>query len=424
MDEKLPEFHESRPPGSPRTAEESSTAVDRLNSGQAWEDYCDRLRQAGRIIERFGNEITPLDRAEWYRYLSRLIRNSFERFIENSEPANPRLVISSWRTSINVTSPDQDHLMYELDPRYDFIIEGNRGTLPYFITAVWTWPEPADVAARSWATRGVDGLNEFNPAVPRVTASISSDDMDFDSNGNFVLRLSQKKQNGNWLPLAPQSHGILIRLVHHERAKERDATMRIRRSDNPKRTPVDADGIALGLARAGQDVLGRAEFTRVWWQDELGKRPNDLKFSQQLYLANGGVPDRQFAFAIWQKVLDETLVIEFTPPECEYWIFQLCNIWQENLDNYEDGQGYVTKFTARRETNGAVRLVIADADPGVGGNWVDSYRHTEGIMGLRLIKTKSAPQLSVHRLSLAHLKSRGWAALTKENAIVSGGTIP
>ena len=33
------------------------------------------------------------------------------------------------------------------------------------------------------------------------------------------------------------------------------------------------------------------------------------------------------------------LVVSFAPPPCDYWIFQLCNLWQENFDNYEDGQG-------------------------------------------------------------------------------------
>ena len=66
------------------------------------------------------------------------------------------------------------------------------------------------------------------------------------------------------------------------------------------------------------------------------------------------VADRHFGFGTWDLPADKALVLEFTPPECEYWIFQLCNMWQENLDNYEDGQGHVTKFTEKPKTDGSI----------------------------------------------------------------------
>ena len=65
-------------------------SAQRLLSGRAWEDYCEVLKVAGRAIERFGDEPTALDRAEWYRFLTRLTRNGLERFVENCEPERPR----------------------------------------------------------------------------------------------------------------------------------------------------------------------------------------------------------------------------------------------------------------------------------------------------------------------------------------------
>jgi len=114
-------------------------------------------------------------------------------------------------------------------------------------------------------------------------------------------------------------------------------------------------------------------------------------------------------------------VISFRPTPCDYWIFQLCNIWQENLDCYEEGQGYVTKYRAAYETDGSIRIVIADTNPGVGGNWIDPYGHAHGGMSLRLIKTQGEPPpVTLHRLPLVTLAREGWAALTPETAIVSG----
>jgi len=418
------------PPAAKSDALAATSAVEgdagkRLLTGQAWDDYCDMLRLTGHYIDKFGgNDITDLDRAEWYRFVTRIARNGMERFMENSERNRPRLIISTWRTSINVTNPDQDHLLAELYPENDYIISGNRGTTPYFIIATWTWPQPADPGARNWAPQGIAGLKEFNPAISRTTAFLSSDNIKFSANGDFEVRLSQREQPGNWLKTSANDTGILIRIVHHERSKEVSPTMRIARVDHVKPVPVSPADVSTGLARSGQVILGNVEQTRAWWQDIFSKRMNMLQFSQQLYLTNGGVADRQFAFGLWRKPLDQALVLEFTPPECDYWIFQLCNIWQENLDDYEEGQGYVTKFTVKPEKDGRVRIIVAEEDPGIGGNWVDSFQHTFGLMGLRFIKTAGAAEVTAHLVSLKDLKAKGWSTLTKKTAIISGEVVP
>ena len=66
-------------------------------------------------------------------------------------------------------------------------------------------------------------------------------------------------------------------------------------------------------------------------------------------------------------------------------------MWQENFDNYEDGQGHVTKYRCTLEADGSVWVVIADDDPGIGGNWVDPGGHVHGGMSLRLILIQAPP---------------------------------
>src|SRR5262249_5642988 len=109
------------------------------------------------------------------------------------------------------------------------------------------------------------------------------------------------------------------------------------------------------------------------------------------------------------------------PPPCDYWIFQLCNMWQENFDNYEDGQGHVTKYRCVLEPDGTVLVVVADGDPGIGGNWLDPGGHVHGGMSLRLILTHAPPpRVSAWLLPLAELRSRGRRALESLRPIESG----
>src|SRR5438874_537948 len=84
-----------------------SKAAERLLTGRAWDDFCETVRQAGHMVDRFGTEANDLDRAEWHRFVTRLMRMAFERFMENCEPERPRLRDAPWRQGINFQSPDQ-----------------------------------------------------------------------------------------------------------------------------------------------------------------------------------------------------------------------------------------------------------------------------------------------------------------------------
>lgn len=399
-------------------------AADRLKSGRAWDDFCETVRRAGHMVDRFGDDVDDLDRAEWYRFMTRLMRNGFERFMENCEPERPRLRDVPWRQGINFQSPDQDHLLAEfVDGRHDYRITGNRGTIPYFVMASWSARQPGDLGTRDWAEREVEGLSEFDPATLRTTGFIQSDSIAFDADGNFEVIVSRNKPADGkaWLPITEDCVGLLIRTVYHRREETVAPVMRIERMDGASPRPIRPAEMSEGLAKSGQLVLAYAELVRSWWQDNLAQRPNRIRFSREVYLSNGGVPDRHHGFGTWEKQPGEALVLHFTPTPCDYWIFQLCNIWQENLDCYEDGQGYISKYYAAYEPDGSVRVIIADENPGVGGNWIDPAGHAHGGMSLRLIKTEGEPPaVTLYRVSLDVLKRDGLGVLQGMEPILSG----
>ena len=402
---------------------ENETAA-RLLSGRAWEDFCDTLKQAGRVIERCGEDINDLDRAEWYRFLSRLVRHGCHRFIENAEPERPRLLDTPWRQGINFQSPDQDHWIAEfLDGQHDYRITGNLGSIPYFVMASFMLPIPANVGAREWAQRGIEGLEEFNPCMMRTSAFLASDAIHFDDKGNFTVIASQTKPHYpcDWLPIGSECAGILVRTLYHLREETIAPTMRIERLDSAVPRPIRAAEMSVALAKSAQIVLGYAELVRSWYQDNLGKCPNRIRFSRALYLANGGVADRHHGFGTWECNPDEALVLSFTPTPCDYWILQLCNIWQENLDNYEEGNGYLQKYRATYEPDGSVRVIVASENPNIGGNWIDPFGHVHGGWSLRLIKTQGdPPHVVLQRVKLAMLKQYGWSALDGVEPIMTG----
>ena len=395
-------------------------AARRALSGEAWDDFCEQLKSAGRHIEAWGDVPTDADRAEYYRYLSRLARNGLERFVENCEPASPRLRDTPFRCSINAQTPDQDHLLSEWhEPGHEYRLTGRRGTNDYFIIGVWSAAQGAEVGARDWGKRGVDGLADFDPADLTTTGFLASQDIVFEDDGSFEVLCTREKPEGatNWLQIAEDSVGLLIRVVYQDRASETGPTIGIERLDEHRRLPIAPDQLASNLARSGQMVLGYADLPRRWWDETLHARMNRLEFSKDLYLSNGGVNDRHHAFAAWDVPGDRSLVHRFRVPQCDYWIFQLLNIFQENLDNYEDGQGHVNNSHATVDADGNATVIVSARDPGF-GNWIDRFGHAHGTMSLRFVKCPEAPpEVSTWIVPDAALAADGEAALTEERRL-------
>lgn len=401
-------------------------ASKRLLTGEAWDDFCETIRLTGHEIERWKDVPNSLDTTEWYRHLSRLLRNGLERFVENSEPDHPRLRDTPFRCSLNAQTPDQDHLLTEwYAPGYSYRIWGNRGTLPYFIMSAWKAKQDPAVGTRGWAAAGTASLKDFDPAMLYTTDFLQSDNIHFDADGNFeVICAPEKPSNGgDWLKIDEDTVGLLIRLVHQDREEELPATFHIERTDEPRQRPLLPYELSTNLARAAQMVRGYAELARSWWFDNLSKRKNEVQFSRKVYLSNGGVADRHHAFGMWEKPRDMALIFHFAIPPAEYWIFQLLNIFQENLDTYEHKGGYVNGHMARYEEDGSVYVVISEEDPGIGGNWIDSFQHVHGTMSLRFIKCDVPPRVTAYCVPIADLKSRGYTCLTEYKAIRSGELI-
>ena len=77
------------------------------------------------------------------------------------------------------------------------------------------------------------------------------------------------------------------------------------------------------------------------------------------------------------------LIVEVTPPECEYWMIALHNHWMETLD-YVHHQSTLNCHSAELEPDGSVRFVVAHRDPGV-PNWLDTAGHRRGTVGVRWV---------------------------------------
>ena len=110
----------------------SSDSEARVIDGRAWSDFCKALERAGEVVLRDASPRDAFDRAEGFRYLSRLTRVALESFIECADPAFPVLRRPAHETvKIGADNPDNYYQSAAISGEYEYRIHGQRGTIHY-----------------------------------------------------------------------------------------------------------------------------------------------------------------------------------------------------------------------------------------------------------------------------------------------------
>lgn len=340
--------------------------------GTVWRDFCARLAAAGEVVLAPGAPAASLDRAEGFRYLTRLLRIALEMNLEAADPDFPYFYRASHETAkIGADNPDNIYLNATVRGDREYRIVGRRGSVAYF-------------GIGSKANRyHIDGSMAS-------TGELSDAEIPWDAEGRATIVASARPHPAPWLPMAPDTSFIIIRQSMLDRGREVPGDWRIERIDGPARPmPLDPAFLAEGLRRSAAFVQGTAA-TFAAWAERFRAAPNQLPaLDQTPYWRAGGDPNIFYLHGYWRLAADEAWVIRVTPPDCPYWNFQINNWWMESLD-YRYLNVSVNAHTARVEADGSVMIVVAARDPGR-GNWIDTAGHGEGTALLRWLGARAHP---------------------------------
>lgn len=367
---------------------EADVHAQRIVSGKAWAEFCDHLKTAGAALVYPGAPTDAFQQAEGVRYLTRLTRAALEAYVEYGDVEFPELRRMVHETvKLGADNPDNYYQNAQISGAHEYRITGKRNTINYigFFTQNGVYGEPGGMSPC--------GVLENN-------------DLQMEPDGSFEIILSKTQKGKNWLKMEDRTSLLIVRQTFLDRENEVIASLKIENL-NGKKFPNDVtpEKIDKGLQTAALFIAG-APILFSRWANGFRKHPNQLpRFSAEISNAAGGDANIIYYHSYWNLKPDEALVIQFIPPDCETWNFQLNNYWMESLD-YRYFPVCVNKHSAVSEKDGSIRIIVSKTNPGF-SNWIDTCNHAEGTMCLRWYRLRNNahpvdPACSV--IKLAELK--------------------
>lgn len=352
---------------------------------EAWNEFCERLKEAGDLVFADPAPATPLERAVGLQYVARNISFGLDIDLEHADPMYPQLfrVMTPTRKSAG-DNPDCNYLRAAIDGAQTYRVVGHRGSAHF---VAFSAHRPMELVP---------------PGESVEVNRLLGHEIETEWDGSFVVTLSPDPHEGNWIQTVPEVNTLWIRQFFGDWERENPMTVRIERvgAEGPP-PPQTPERLAMGLTNAGKTLV---DWTAYWrdWQERYREVPNTFTTSttaRYLGAAPGGTP----LHCYWQVQPDEALLIEFTPPDCYYWNFEHNNYWMASID-YRYHLSSINMKQAAIEPDGSVLLVIAHEDPGV-PNWLGTNGHCEGHTGLRWMLSDSEPVPETRLVKLADLPS-------------------
>ena len=348
---------------------EADVTVERIVTGNAWEEFCDQLKLAGNTLHQPGTPKDPFQQAEGIRYLTRLTRAGLEAFVEYGDPSFPVLRRMVHETvKMGADNPDNLYQNAQISGDYEYKITGKRNSVDYlgFFTQNGNYGTTGGLAP---------------------CGKLEGKDLVIEEDGSFEIILSREKKGRNWLKVEANTSLLIVRQTFFSRTEEVAAEIRIANMDGRRAPdPLSLKHLDEGLKTASMFVAGAPMLFNRWakgFQNHSNQLP---MFDPGTSNAAGGDADIIYYHSHWKLDRDQVLVIEVIPPDCENWNFQLNNYWMESLD-YRYHNICINKGSAKLWDDGVVRVVVSHEDPGV-ENWLETAGHFEGTMCWRWYRLK------------------------------------
>jgi hypothetical protein len=228
----------------------------------------------------------------------------------------------------------------------------------------------------------------------RMAGYVSDTDLDL-SSGAFALVLSAAEPAAHilgaahWIPIPADASSIVVREYIGDADTEDPATMDIECVDAEPLQPITDAEAAEQFTAMAWTIVKLATLHRTV-KPELLTRPNALLTAEAAELGSADTtPDNLYMIGTFALEPDESLVLEFSPPDTRYWSITLESIWHECIEP-RHRHSSVTNKGCRPDADGVARIAIGTKDFGH-GHWLDTGGRCRGFVVLRWLDNPEAP---------------------------------
>lgn len=348
-----------------------STLEDELHSGQAWRDFCDRLKAVGDTLLTEGYATDRRERAEGYRALTRLLAHAMRNEVESSDPLFP-VIMRDEEPHMQWGGPNPDNTYYRaaISPQHEYRVWGNMKEVRELIFSL---------------NEGDMQLMEFGVFSEKTLNDIQTDD-----NGDFELWISSKQREGNWMHLPDKARLFLARIYLSDWSKDASPPIYIERlgAEGVSPPPLDPAQLAGALDRTANWLEKSVPF----WNGYTVKQWEEAEKNvvRPAGSTPGGADNILYGSCMWELAADEALVIVTERPNASYWNFCIHTVhWLESGD-MPNRQVSLNGEQVYVDDDGLVRLVLSGKDPGT-PNWIDTEGLRRGLFVYRWVWANNNP---------------------------------
>ncbi len=343
----------------------------KLASGEAWREFCDRLRAAG---DRLLGEDFPAgaaDRAEGYRHLGRLLMQGWIEQVEFCDRDFPVM----YRHNDDVMrwgGPNVDNTYWRahVSAEHSYRITG--------------WLPPGAMFVIQSA-HGEMHQNQLG-----ITAERSSDDFAVDPDGSFTFIVSATPHDGNWLPIDEHTDHISVREYNVDWGVDEPGRFYIERVGSEGQQPGSLEPAS--MAEALDRAMAWAEDALVFWNQwmDRSRRAAPPNVFYGPHSVPGGADAIGYGGCSYELAPDEAMVVTCEVPEAQYWSLMLYSYaWFESLD-FANRTVSLNNAQIAADPDGRFRIVVAHQDPGV-QNWLDTEGRPEALITFRWVLSSTMP---------------------------------
>ena len=349
-------------------------AADRVVSGDAWRDFCDRLKRAGDTILRDDFPAGLRERSEGFRYLARLISYATQMEIEYGDPAFPQLCRhmqphNQW----GGPNPDNRYMRAAIHPDHAYRVWGTLAGVRQMILSLH---------------QGDMQLGQFG-----VYSEQTLSDWTVGENGEFEIFVSKDKPEdaSNWMPLHEEARIFSVRVYVSDWERDACPTLHIERigAEGVARPPLEPAEFAAALERGANWVEKSAEFwnqyTSSAWERATANEAAPAR------PAPGGADHILYGSCCWELAEDEALLLTCPAPEAEYYNFCIHTLGTLESGDFANRQVSLSDQQLHVDADGCIRIALAATDPGV-PNWIDNEGRARGLLVYRFVWANTNPK--------------------------------